>query len=120
MFPGKYVNDTTGITSPIGPNATTVNLPSGPTGLDRVAPRFRGLPPSFWVRRIHDRLPAPGNHGQLERAGYGRAYRDLNSRFAFDIIDLDYNSRELSLWPKCDMKWTLGLRQHVSVFWLTG
>ena len=38
------------------------------TGLDRVSPRFRGLPPAFWVRRIHDRLPASGNHGQRERA----------------------------------------------------
>jgi hypothetical protein len=35
----------------------------------------------------------------------------LNTRFAFDILDLDYNSRELSLWPLWDMKWTVGLRQ---------
>jgi hypothetical protein len=34
----------------------------------------------------------------------------LNSRLAFDMIDLDYNSRELSLWPQWDMKWTTGLR----------
>ena len=35
----------------------------------------------------------------------------LNTRFAFDMIDFDYNSRELSLWPQWDMKWTVGLRQ---------
>jgi hypothetical protein len=34
----------------------------------------------------------------------------LNSRFAFDILDLDYNSRELSLGPRWDMKWSFGLR----------
>ena len=34
----------------------------------------------------------------------------LDSRFAFDIIDFDYNSRELSLGPQWDMKWTFGLR----------
>ena len=34
----------------------------------------------------------------------------LNSRLAFNIVDLDYNSRELSLFPKWDMKWTFGMR----------
>jgi hypothetical protein len=34
----------------------------------------------------------------------------LNTRLGFDMIDLDYNSRELSLWPKWDMRWTLGAR----------
>jgi hypothetical protein len=34
----------------------------------------------------------------------------LNSRLAFDIVDFDYNSRELSLYPGCDMKWTIGIR----------
>ena len=74
VFPGKSINDTTG-NFPLGPKATTVDLPAGP--LDWTAsPRvFRGLPPSRWVRRIHGRLPAPGNHGQLECAGHERAYR---------------------------------------------
>jgi hypothetical protein len=35
----------------------------------------------------------------------------LNSRFAFDILDLNYNSREFALGPDWDMKWTFGLRQ---------
>ena len=26
------------------------------------------------------------------------------------MIDLDYSNSELSLWPKWDMKWTVGLR----------
>ena len=47
----------------------------------------------------------------------------LNSRFAFDIIDLDYNSRELSTWlwgPQWDMKWSLGLRQMFLFYGLQG
>jgi hypothetical protein len=40
----------------------------------------------------------------------------LGSRFAFDMIDVDYNSRELSLGPKCGMKWTLGLRTLLLFF----
>jgi hypothetical protein len=34
----------------------------------------------------------------------------LRSRLTFNIIDLDYASREFSLWPKWDMKWTFGVR----------
>ena len=48
----------------------------------------------------------------------------LNTRFAFDIIDLDYNSRELSTWlgwgPQWDMKWSLGLRQMFLFYGLQG
>ena len=35
---------------------------------------------------------------------------DIGTRFRMNMIDLDYNSRELSLWPQWDMKWTVGLR----------
>jgi hypothetical protein len=34
----------------------------------------------------------------------------LRSRLSFNIIDFDYNSTELSPWPKCDMRWTFGIR----------
>jgi hypothetical protein len=34
----------------------------------------------------------------------------LDSRLAFNMIDFDYGSRELSLWPQWDMKWIFGMR----------
>jgi hypothetical protein len=40
----------------------------------------------------------------------------LNSRLDFNIIDLDYSSREFSLWPKWDMKWTVGARTQFIFF----
>ena len=35
---------------------------------------------------------------------------DLGTYFRLNMFDLDYNSRELSLWPQWDMKWSVGLR----------
>jgi hypothetical protein len=43
---------------------------------------------------------APGSNGPV----------DLGTRFRLNMIDFDYNSRELSLWPQWDMKWSVGLR----------
>ncbi len=34
----------------------------------------------------------------------------LKSRLDLNIVDLDYISRELSLWPKWDMTWRFGGR----------
>ena len=108
VFPGKIVNDTTG-NFPLGPHATTVNLPAGPldwTASPRVFAGYR-LPSGFGEFMVAYRhLGTTGNSTVPDTAGP----IGLNSRFAFDIIDIDYNSRELSLWPRADMKWTLGLR----------
>jgi hypothetical protein len=89
--------------------STTVALPSAP--LDwAVSPRvFLGyrLPSGFGEFAVTYRhLGTMGSEGV--RGANGPA--TLNSRLAFDMIDFDYSSRELSLWPKCDMKWTFGLR----------
>ena len=46
-----------------------------PTGLDRLPPRFCGLPPSLRLRRNHGRLPAPGDRGQRGRPRRKRACR---------------------------------------------
>ncbi len=35
---------------------------------------------------------------------------DLRSRLDLNLVDVDYASREISLWPHCDMKWRFGLR----------
>jgi Legionella pneumophila major outer membrane protein precursor len=89
--------------------STNVQLPSA--SLDwTVSPRvFLGyrLPSGFGEFMVDYRHlgtqgsgATPGQNGPL----------GLNSRFAFDILDLDYNSRELSLGSNCGMKWTLGLR----------
>jgi len=40
----------------------------------------------------------------------------LRSRLDFNIVGLDYGSWEISLWPKCDMQWLLGLRLAYSYF----
>src|SRR5262249_55901646 len=34
----------------------------------------------------------------------------LDSRLEMHVFDLDYASREWSLWPDCGMKWRFGLR----------
>jgi hypothetical protein len=109
VFPGKVTHDTTGLL-PKGGNSTTVNLPSA--NLDwTAAPRvFLGyrLPSGFGEFMIAYRhLGATGSGSVPDTNGP----LSLNTHFAFDMIDLDYNSRELSLWPLWDMKWTVGLRQ---------
>jgi hypothetical protein len=89
--------------------STTVALPSAK--LDwTVSPRvFVGyrLPAGFGEFLLAYRhLGTDGSMGV--RGPNGPAA--LNSRLAFDMIDFDYNSRELSYLPKWDMQWTLGLR----------
>ena len=107
VYPGRIINNANG-EFPLG-GSKTVNLPAGPldwTASPRVFAGYR-LPAGFGEFMIAYRhlgttgsAITPGSTGPVS----------LQSRFAFDQIDIDYNSRELSLWPKCDMKWTLGLR----------
>jgi hypothetical protein len=108
VFPGKAINDTTGII-PKGGNSTLVNLPPGPldwTASPRVFAGYR-LPSGFGEFMVAYRhLGTTGSSSVPDTNGPIGLY----SRFAFDILDIDYNSRELSLWPRADMKWTLGLR----------
>lgn len=89
--------------------STNVQLPSA--SLDwTVSPRvFAGyrLPSGFGEFMVAYRHLGtqgsgitPGQSGPL----------NLQSRFAFDILDLDYSSRELTLGSNCNMKWTFGLR----------
>ena len=46
-----------------------------PTGLDRISPRFSGLPPTLWVRRIPGGLPDLASDPAAGCAGYERAGR---------------------------------------------
>ncbi|MFL5244981.1 MAG: Lpg1974 family pore-forming outer membrane protein [Gemmataceae bacterium] len=39
----------------------------------------------------------------------------LRSRLDVNVVDCDYSSWEISLWPKCEMKWRLGMR-YADVF----
>jgi hypothetical protein len=89
--------------------STTVSLPGAPLGWT-VSPRFfvgYRLPSGFGELMASYRYL--GTTGREDTAG-----RDgpatVKSRLAFNMIDLDYNSRELSLWPNWDMRWTLGAR----------
>ena len=86
-----------------------VSLPSAP--LDwTVAPRFemgRTLPSGFGAVAVSYRfLPT---RGPARTTGFdGPAV--LKSRLDLNIADLDYISREFSLWPNWDMTWRLGGR----------
>jgi hypothetical protein len=89
--------------------STTVALRPAP--LDwTVSPRFflgYRLPSRFGEFAVAYRfLDTVGSEGL--RGGNGPA--TLKSRLSFNMIDLDYSNSELSLWPKWDMKWTVGLR----------
>jgi hypothetical protein len=89
--------------------STTVALPNAP--LDwTVSPRvFLGyrLPSGFGEFMVAYRhLGTEGSGSVLD----ARGPTALNSRLGFDMIDFDYNSRELSLWPNWDMRWTFGIR----------
>ena len=80
-----------------------------PTRLDRRTPLFCGLPASVRVRRIRGRLPYLATVGSAGVRGVdGPA--SLHSRLAFNMIDLDYSSRQLNLGHSWDMKWTFGFR----------
>ena len=89
--------------------STTVALPSAP--LDwTVAPRFfvgYRLPSGFGEFAVAYRyLATVGSAGV--RGVDGPA--SLHSRLAFNMIDLDYSSRQLNLGHSWDMKWTFGFR----------
>jgi hypothetical protein len=108
VFPGGNIHDNSGL-FPLGPNAKTVNLPAGPldwTASPRVFAGYR-LPSGFGeFMMAYRHLGTSGSSSVPDTNGPV----SLNSRFAFETLDIDYNSRELSLWPSWDMKWTLGLR----------
>jgi hypothetical protein len=64
-----------------------------PSGFGEFALAYRGL-----ATQGSESLAGPGGVGSL------------TSRLDFNTIDLDYASREFSLWPRWDMKWVFGLR----------
>jgi hypothetical protein len=108
VFPGRSFLNAPGLRS-LGGNSTTVNLSSANlnwTAAPRVFLGYR-LPSGF------GELMASWQH--LGTTGSGSAPNvagpvGINTRFAYDIVDFDYNSRELSLWDRWDLKWTFGLR----------
>jgi hypothetical protein len=108
VFPGRIVNNANG-QFPLGGNSSVVKLPAGPldwTASPRVFAGYR-LPAGFGEFMIAYRhLGTTGSSSAPDVTGP----INLRTHFAFDQLDLDYNSRELSLWPSWDMKWTLGLR----------
>jgi hypothetical protein len=92
---------------------TTVVLGSAP--LDwTVSPRvFFGyrLPSGFGEFMVAYRYL-----GTTGGQGAGNATPAMDSRLAFNFVDFDYNSRELSLFPQWDMKWTFGMRVMTMFF----
>jgi hypothetical protein len=108
VIAGKNVNWTSG-QFPLPGSTSIVNLPSANlswTAAPRVFVGYR-LPSGFGEFMVAYRNLAstgsgvdPGSHGPV----------DIGTRFRLNTIDFDYNSRELSLWPQWDMKWSVGLR----------
>ena len=108
VFPGKVTHDTSGLL-PLRGNSTIVNLPSANlnwTCAPRVFAGYR-LPSGFGEFMVAYRHLGTTGIGSVPDTN---GPVSLNSRFALDMIDFDYNSRELSLWPQWDMKWTIGMR----------
>jgi hypothetical protein len=107
VVPGRYVNNANGL-FPL-PGSTIVDLHAAPlswTAAPRVFLGYR-LPSGFGEFMVAYRNLASSGSG----VGQGtNGPVNLGTRFALNMIDLDYNSRELSLWPQWDMKWTVGLR----------
>lgn len=95
--------------------SSTVQLPDAPLNWT-VSPRFYlgyRLPSGFGDFMISERFLTTSGTETL-RTGDGPA--NLRSRLAFNMIDFDYNSRELSLWPRWDIRWTLGGRILTTFF----
>jgi hypothetical protein len=89
--------------------STNVSLPSAPldwTGAYRIFAGYR-LPSGFGeFSASYRNLGTTGSSGLQGPNGPGA----LRSRLAFEVIDFDYSSRELSAGPNWDMKWTFGIR----------
>lgn len=105
--------------NPAGPRFTNLNIPSASldwTASPRVFAGYR-LPSGFGEFMVAYRHLGTAGSGSVPNTNGPIA---INTRFAFDILDLDYNTRELSLWPQCDMKWTIGLRQMFLFYGLQG
>jgi hypothetical protein len=87
----------------------TVSLGSAPLDWTAAYKVFAGyrLPSGFGEFSVSYRnLQTAGNSTLQGPNGPG----PLHSRLAFQVIDLDYSSRELSCGPNWDMKWTFGIR----------
>jgi hypothetical protein len=106
--PGKVISNSP-FSGPATGNQRVVAIPSA--HLDwTVSPRvFLGyrLPSGFGEFMLSYRHLGTEGSGSIPGPKGPAA---LHSRFAFDMFDIDYNSRELSLGPLWDMKWSLGLR----------
>ena len=108
VIAGKFVNNAGG-NFPMPGYTSIVNLPSAPlswTASPRVFVGYR-LPAGFGEFMAAYRNLATSGSGVSPGAN---GPVDIGTRFQLNTLDLDYNSRELSLWPQWDMKWTFGLR----------
>ena len=114
VLPGHFINNIP-TSNEIGGKSTIVDLPSAPldwTASPRIFAGYR-LPAGFGEFMLAYRHLGTDGSGVTPGAS---GPVNLSSRFAFDMLDIDYNSRELSLWPKFDMKWTFGLRNMFLFF----
>jgi hypothetical protein len=93
----------------------TIHVPGAElewTASPRIELGYR-LPSGFGDIALSYRSLATEGSGSILGAG-GIAL--LKSRLDVHIADLDYISREMSLWPHCGMRWRFGLR-YVSLYY---
>lgn len=90
--------------------STSVHLPTAPlewTGAPRIEIGYR-LPSGFGGFALAYRFfGTDGSETVLGPDGPA----SLRSRLDLNVVDLDYQSWEMSLWPNWEMKWWFGLRQ---------
>ena len=99
------------LTNTVQVGASTPTVQTAGTPLDwTVSPRFDlgyRLPSGFGEFVFGYRFLATTGTG-IGAGPDGPA--TIKSRLDMQVADLDYASREFSLWPYCDMKWRTGLR----------
>jgi hypothetical protein len=98
-----------------GHSANTLSLPSAPldwTASPRVELGYR-LPSGFGEFAIAYQILASDGTGTVAGPDATAA---LKSEVEFNVVDFDYASRELSLWPGWGMKWRIGLRTADAYF----
>jgi hypothetical protein len=99
----------TTVINPATGNMNQVGLPSATLDWS-ISPRFEAgyrLPSGFGEFVLSYRFLATQGSDSFQN---GDGPGQLSSLLDINQVDLDYASREFSLWPKWDMRWRLGLR----------
>ena len=95
--------------------AATVSLPFAPldwTAAPKIVVGYRPAAGFGEFAVTYRELNSTGSQGIVGASGPGALASHLN----FNLIDADYRSEEMSLWPNWDMKWSVGVRTLIDNF----